>query len=51
MIFMFSEINVEGKKRSLFLHETCATDTDNIKRVFADVKVTVFKNLISDIMT
>lgn len=45
-----SENNVDGNTRTLFLHETCATDTDNVKRVFADVKVTVFRKAIRDIM-
>lgn len=29
----------EGK--SLYLHHTCATDTDNIRKVFSDIKDTV----------
>ena len=41
---------MDGNTRTLFLHETCATDTDNVKRVFADVKVTVFRKAIRDIM-
>ena len=41
---------MDGNTRSLFLHETCATDTDNVKRVFTDVKVTVFRNAIREIM-
>ena len=47
---LMSENNVDGNTRTLFLHETCATDTDNVKRVFADVKVTVFRKAIRDIM-
>lgn len=28
-------------KRSMFSHRTCATDTDNIKKVFQDVKTAI----------
>ena len=44
------EINIGGRERAFFLHETCATDTDNIKKVFNDVKVTVFNNILTEIM-
>jgi hypothetical protein len=33
------------------VHETCATDTDNIRKVFQDVKVTFLENTIRDIMS
>lgn len=42
--------NAEGYKRSFFIHETCATDTENVRRVFSDVKVTVFHKNIASIM-
>ena len=42
--------NHGGVDRSLYVHETCATDTDNIKKVFEDVKVTVLKNVLTDIL-
>ena len=44
------ETTVDGSTRSLFIHETCATDTDNVKKVFSDVKVTVFRKVIGEIM-
>ena len=47
---VFSDSNSDGYTRSLFVHETMATDTDNIKKVFGDVKVTVFTNTMKDIM-
>ena len=31
----------ENAKRSMFSHKTCATDTDNIKKVFQDVKTAI----------
>jgi len=46
----YQECNSEGYTRSLYVHETTATDTDNIKKVFGDVKVTVFKNAVKSIM-
>ena len=45
-----AETTVDGSTRSLFIHETCATDTDNVKKVFSDVKVTVFRKVIGEIM-
>merc|ERR1711936_780829 len=32
-----------GSKRPLYVHETCATDTNNIKKVFESVQDTIFK--------
>jgi len=46
----YQDHNSDGYTRSLYVHETCATDTDNIKKVFGDVKVTVFTNTIKSIM-
>jgi len=46
----YQDCNSDGYTRSLFVHETTATDTDNIKKVFGDVKVTVFTNTMKDIM-
>jgi len=46
----YQDSNTDGYTRSFFVHETMATDTDNIKRVFGDVKVTVFTNTMKDIM-
>jgi len=37
----YQDSNTDGYTRSFFVHETMATDTDNIKRVFGDVKKTI----------
>lgn len=37
--FPGQRISVDGSRRKLFVHETMATDTDNIKKVFDAVKV------------
>ena len=50
IISILTDNNRGGVERSLYIHETCATDTDNVKRVFTDVKVTVFRKAIRDIM-
>ena len=39
-LFLVKKINLEGEKRTLYVHETEATDTDNIRKIFDDVKVT-----------
>ena len=49
-VFILLDNNHGGVDRSLYVHETCATDTDNIKKVFEDVKVTVLKNVLTDIL-
>ena len=41
IISILTDNNRGGVERSLYIHETCATDTDNMKKVFEDVKVTV----------
>jgi len=46
----YKAFNVDGSSRSIYIHETMATDTENVKTVFAAVKVTVFKNTMKDIM-
>uniref|UniRef100_A0A8C6S9U8 Guanine nucleotide-binding protein subunit alpha n=1 Tax=Neogobius melanostomus TaxID=47308 RepID=A0A8C6S9U8_9GOBI len=33
-----------GHEKSLYVHYTCATDTENIKKVFKDVKDTLFRD-------
>ena len=47
IISILTDNNRGGVERSLYIHETCATDTDNtrrtIKEVFEDVKATVLK--------
>merc|ERR550517_1286432 len=47
----YRENNLSGVDRSLYIHETCATDTNNIKRVFEDVKDTIFQKIIGPWMT
>jgi len=42
----FKETTVDGSTRSLFIHETCATDTDNVKKVFSDVKVHIMRLIL-----
>eukprot|EP00092_Neocalanus_flemingeri_P027897 GFUD01030284.1.p1 GENE.GFUD01030284.1~~GFUD01030284.1.p1 ORF type:complete len:393 (+),score=127.90 GFUD01030284.1:138-1316(+) len=37
----YQDSNSDGYTRSWFVHETMATDTDNIKKVFGDVKKTI----------
>lgn len=41
---------VVDKERSFFVHETCATDTTNVKRVFKDVQATIVDNVMQDVM-
>lgn len=36
-----------GSKRPLYVHETCATDTNNIKKVFESVQDTIFKMIMA----
>lgn len=33
------QANVDGYTRELYVHETMATDTDNIRKVFGNIKV------------
>ena len=40
---------IVSDKRQLFLHLTCATDTDNIRKVFANVKSTVLQKNINEL--
>ncbi|CAJ1070149.1 guanine nucleotide-binding protein subunit alpha-14-like [Xyrichtys novacula] len=39
----------KGRHKSLYAHFTCATDTENIRVVFKDVKDTVFRDIIDHI--
>ena len=43
------ETSTANDERVLFLHLTCATDTENIRRVFENVKSTVLQKNISDL--
>jgi len=38
-----------SSKREIFIHETCATDTENVKRVFEDVQVTILREILKTI--
>lgn len=38
-----------NNKRQIFTHETCATDTDNLRTVLTDVKVTLMHNVLKEI--
>lgn len=42
----FKKINLEGEKRTLYVHETMATDTDNIRKIFDDVKTTILGKIL-----
>lgn len=42
----WQRISVDGSRRSLFVHETMATDTDNIKKVFDAVKKTIMNRIL-----
>ena len=44
---MFMSVNENTEKR-IFPHFTTATDTENIKRVFEDVKATVLEEHLRD---
>lgn len=37
-----------GERKTLYPHFTCATDTNNIRRVFSDVKDTVLLKSLRD---
>lgn len=37
-----------GESKTLYPHFTCATDTDNIRKVFSDVKDTVLLKSLRD---
>jgi len=38
-----------NSKRTIFTHETCATDTENLRRVLDDVRVTLMHQVLQDI--
>ena len=46
---IFSESCRADEGRTLFLHLTCATDTENIKRVFQNVKSTILQKNINEL--
>merc|ERR1712037_351143 len=42
----WQRISVDGSRRKLYVHETMATDTDNIKKVFDAVKNTIMDKIL-----
>ncbi|XP_065140610.1 guanine nucleotide-binding protein subunit alpha-14-like [Paramisgurnus dabryanus] len=44
---MYNQQNADAQKR-IYAHFTCATDTENIKRVFRSVKDTILQNNLGD---
>jgi len=42
----WKRVNCDGRDRKMFVHETMATDTDNIKKVFQDVKNTIMDKIL-----
>ena len=40
---MFVNLNPDPEKKSIYSHFTCATDTENIRHVFAAVRDTILK--------
>ena len=45
----YMETSSVNDERALFLHLTCATDTENIRRVFENVKSTVLQKNIAEL--
>ena len=45
---MFLSVNEDPENKRIFPHFTTATDTENIKRVFEDVKATVLEGHLRD---
>ena len=45
----YMETSTANDERALFLHLTCATDTENIRRVFENVKSTVLQKNIAEL--
>jgi len=44
----YKALNVDGSSRSIYVHETMATDTENIKKVFSDVKNSIIRRILAD---
>jgi len=45
----WERMSVDGHKRTLFVHETMATDTDNIRKIFVDVKRTILDKILEHV--
>ena len=46
----FTSLNPNPQERKLFIHETCATDTENIKVVNVIVQHTIMETILSNTM-
>lgn len=47
---LFINSNPNPKDRKVFAHETCATDTDNVLRVYAVVQHTIYEAILKSIL-
>lgn len=45
---LFLSVNPDPENKRIFPHFTCATDTENIKRVFQDVREHVLEENLKD---
>ena len=45
----FANSLTNQEDRALFLHVTCATDTNNIRKVFENVKTTILRKNINEL--
>ena len=44
----FLDLNPNPDDREIYVHETCATDTENIKFVDNTIRDTILRNLLSE---
>lgn len=47
---MFIGVAPVQRATSIYSHFTCATDTDNIKKIFSDVRSHILQGHISDVI-
>ena len=47
---MFINVAPIHRAKSIYTHFTCATDTDNIKKIFGDVKSHILQGHISEVI-
>ena len=47
---MFINVAPVHRSGTIYTHFTCATDTDNIKRIFKDVKSHILQGHISEVI-
>ena len=45
---VFTDLNKTPNQREIFHHLTCATDANNIQKVFADVQLVVISNALAE---